>query len=264
MTNPSEPASNILVTGPAESGYTVVEINRPERKDALTRQTMIELADAIGDAGGNKDCHAIILTGSGGFCSGVDLDDLSKSPLNARSGAEAYETPQKMIKELIRSPVPTIAAVDGPAIGMGMDLALACDMRFVGPEGFFMQGWARVSLIPATGGALFLQRLAPGSLWQLVDEQRRVAADRLSELGLAEKALPSARVAAVERAARFASAPRSLLEGYVRLSRADVRNALDEHLHSAAETQFGLMSQLGEYRTRAAELKQGLGQRPGN
>ena len=61
-----------------------------------------------------------------------------------------------MIRTLMAVPVPTIAAVDGAAVGMGMDLALACDSRFIGTTGWMRQGWARYGAIPATGGLVFL------------------------------------------------------------------------------------------------------------
>jgi hypothetical protein len=73
-----------------------------------------------------------------------------------------YDLPQSMVRALVSVSVPIIAALDGPAVGLGMDLALACDMRLVGAGGWMMQGWARAGLVPATGGVLLMERLAPG------------------------------------------------------------------------------------------------------
>jgi hypothetical protein len=110
---------------------------------------------------------------------------------------------------------------------------------------------------------MFLERLAPGAIWRLIDTQPRLDGDALRDLGVAEKAEPTGLAAACARAGRFASSPRSLLEGYVSVSRSEIRARSDEHLRNAAEVQFQLMSVQGSYRSKAAELKQKLGRNDG-
>jgi enoyl-CoA hydratase/carnithine racemase len=118
-----------------------------------------------------------------------------------------------MIRSLVSVPVPTTAAIDGPAIGLGMDLALACDVRIVGSNGWLMQGWARVGLVPATGGVMLLASRAPTLLWRMLADQPRLDGHAASQEGIAEKAEDALR-AAIERATSLGQMSRPMLAAY--------------------------------------------------
>lgn len=204
-----------------EGSAAVVTLDWPERRNALTADDAVVVARAITEAG-ESGAAAVILTGSGAFCSGGDLRffaDISANTAVAEIRSRVYDDVHAMMRALGAVPVPTIAAVDGPAIGLGFDLALACDQRFVGPRGWLMQGWAAAGLIHGTGGIAMLERLRPGLLWRLVATQERLDADACRALDLAEPAEASAREAALARAARLATLPRQALEAYVELAR---------------------------------------------
>jgi enoyl-CoA hydratase/carnithine racemase len=194
---------------------------------------------------------ALVLTGRGAFCAGGDLREFAAS---ARELTEAgvyeivYSAVQRAIRALRDCPVPTIAAVDGPAIGLGMDLALACDMRFVGPAGWMRQGWATAGLIPGGGGMALLQRLNPSVSWKLIAEQPKLDLAACAELGLAEPAPGGAVVAATERAARLAAMPAEVLRAYVDLSRADWPQ--EQRFEAAARYQAHFIHS-AEFRARA-------------
>ena len=236
-------------------GYAVVTIDRPHRKNALTHDSMSRLTEEFERLSNIDAVRAIVLTGAGAFCAGIDLQQLGGLPTTtiAERGTGLYDVPQGMIRSLVSVPVPTIAAIDGPAIGLGMDLALACDVRIVGSNGWLMQGWARVGLVPATGGVMLLASKAPTLLWRMLADQPRLDGDAATQEGIAEKA-EDALPAAIERASSLAQMSRKMLAAYVTLSRGPLRDALPQQLPLAAELQLALFKD-GGFRRAVADLK---------
>jgi enoyl-CoA hydratase/carnithine racemase len=254
-------ADNLVITEVVDS-YAVITLNRPERRNALTFEMMHQVTSAIELAGDDEGCHAIVLTGNGAFCAGIDLESLSSHSADDVEvrGITIYDLPQSMVRALVSVSVPTIAALDGPAVGLGMDLALACDMRLVGAGGWMMQGWARAGLVPAAGGVFFMERLAPGVLWRTIDGHPRLNGSQLMALNLAESVDGSALGAARARAGAYGGISRLAMEGYVRLSRSTYAEQFDAHLRAAAERQL-MLFQDGKYRERAVELRDDVSQR---
>jgi enoyl-CoA hydratase len=214
-----------------------VTMRWPERRNALGPEDVVEVAEAL-EAAARGGRSAVVLTGEGAFCAGGDLRGFSR--LSQEESVDhirdvVYGRVQRMVRALAECPVPTIAAVDGGAVGLGMDLALACDMRFIGPSGFLQQGWARAGLIPGTGGAALLHRLNPAVGWKLLAEQPRLDADSCVQLALGEAAPSSALEAAGERARLLAGIDPEVLAAYVTLVRPLGRPS---HEHFAACADF--------------------------
>ena len=142
-------------------GVATITLARPERRNAFTLEMIEACADALRGAARDPGVRVVLLRGAGeAFCSGVDLDDFSeragtpwadRTLLTDRVHRVAYA-----MEELDK---PLIAAVDGPAIGAGMDMALMCDIRFATTRARFCQGYVRVGLIPGDGGCYLLPRL---------------------------------------------------------------------------------------------------------
>jgi enoyl-CoA hydratase/carnithine racemase len=220
----------------------VVIMDWPERRNALRPEDGEEVAAAI-VAAGAAATSSVILTGIGAFCAGGDLRafaELSATRTPAEIAEQVYGRIQAMIRALRDCPVPTIAAVDGPAIGLGFDLALACDMRLVGPHGWFRQGWARAGLIAGTGGIGLLARHAPGVSWQLIATQEKVTIERCQQLGLGEVAPGGALTASIERADALAAIDRVVLGHYCRMEREQTWPD-DEFFAETARVQAGLI-----------------------
>lgn len=223
----------------------VITLDWPEQKNALGPDECLEFAAALRSAGEREDICSIIITGNGAFCAGGNLKGAAQ-----RAGMSdeerrdiVYSAYQGVVRALIDLPVPTIAAIDGPAIGLGFDIALACDSRFIGAEGWCMQGWGRVSFAPGTGGEWLLRQKAPGLLWRLLEEQPKIGAEQAAAWGIAEPALEqTALERALVRAAALEKMGREALEAYVRLSRMDTRAGLDAHLLAAVNEQLRLLS----------------------
>ena len=143
----------------------LLRLSRPQRRNALTVQLVTALADAIEDAS-STDAYAVIITGAPPvFCAGGDLPELAGI---AERGALAvsdtiYANFHRLVSAIAGSPLPVVAAVNGAAIGAGLDLALACDFRIAVEGAIFTSSWVTVGLIPGMGGAHFLPRLVGGT-----------------------------------------------------------------------------------------------------
>lgn len=221
---------------------TLVTLGWPERRNALGPQDASVLAERLERAARRPEACAVVLTGDGAFCAGGNVPDLLDV---AAAGADAlgeaiYGSFQRAIRAIVDSPIPVLAALDGPAVGFGMDLALACDERWLGPDAWMLQRWAALGLVPGTGGALFLRRTAPSLLWRLVETQDRLDGPRAERWGLGRACDGPALDAALDAAGRLAHRGRAVLEGYCALARADLRAELDEHLRQCVEIQVRL------------------------
>jgi len=142
-------------------GIATVTIDRPEAYNAFTKDTLVELNDAIGRATDDDGVYVVVLTGAGdGFCAGADVTDMPDWSEQTKEEYAGYLwTVQNVVRRLRSTPKPTIAAVGGPAIGAGCDFALACDLRVMGEGGILREGFVKVGLVPGDGGAWLLPRL---------------------------------------------------------------------------------------------------------
>lgn len=227
---------------------SIVVLDWPERRNALGPDEALEVTAAVREAASPSEICGVVLTGNGAFCAGGNLRgavERTGMPEDERRRL-VYGAFQGLVRALVDVPVVTIAAVDGPAVGMGFDLALACDSRFVGPDGWCQQGWGRVGLVPGTGGELLLRRLAPSALWTLLEAQPRLAGGAMERLGLGEAVDDQpARARALKRVEALAEMSRDAVEAYVALSRADLRSRLDDHLALAVDHQVRLLASPG-------------------
>ncbi|WP_247005508.1 enoyl-CoA hydratase/isomerase family protein [Halorientalis litorea] len=142
-------------------GIATITIDRPDVLNAFRGETLLELNEALRDAREDDSVYVIVLTGAdGAFCAGADVTEMPDWGDQPKEEYAGYLwTVQNVVRQLRETSKPSIAAVPGPAIGAGCDFALACDMRVVGPEGLFREGFVRVGLVPGDGGAWLLPRL---------------------------------------------------------------------------------------------------------
>lgn len=221
----------------------IVTIDRPEQSNALDSATARALLDAIEGLSGRA--RVAILTGRGSaFCAGGDLHELERwSDLSDEEiGSMLYAGFQGLIRAVRTTPAVVIAAVNGAAVGAGMDLALACDMRIAGESARFGQVWARLGVIPGTGGAYLTQALAgPGRAAELLLTGDVIDAAAAHEAGLVNRVVPDGNLMAEARstAERILRNPP---EGVVANKRAYVavtEAAVDAALAHAAAVQPG-------------------------
>lgn len=143
------------ITYELTDGVALVTLNRPEKYNALTTQMRAEIEHAF--TTGGREARVVVMTGSGkAFCSGQDLGDGAASALDLERTLRDEYAP--MLRAISNCPVPTIAAVNGPAAGAGANLALAADVVFASESAYFLQAFTRIGLIPDAGGTYVMPR----------------------------------------------------------------------------------------------------------
>lgn len=179
-----------------DGDISVVTLARPARRNALSSELARALAEAL-DEGGRRS-RVVIVTGEGdAFCAGGDLEELDRwSHLDPEEiGSVLYGSFQQMIRTIRSSPAIVIAAVNGAAVGAGMDLALACDLRVASETARFGQIWVRLGVIPGTGGAFLTQMLAgTGRASEMLLTGDLMAASDAYGAGLVNKVVPAERL----------------------------------------------------------------------
>ena len=238
-----------------DDGVAVVTLDWPERRNAMGPVEARALAEVFTAVGRRDDVRIVVITGRGAFSAGGDLPAIVEMVDRGKEAvAEALYTDfHALMRALVWMPKPTLAAIDGPAVGLGMDLALACDWRAIGSDGWLLQGWARIGLIPGTGGELILRRLAPSLIWSILGSSNPIRPAQVDEWGLAHAVDGRALPVAMEHARTLARIPHGALEAYVSLHRSELREQLDEHLSSCLTFQVELLCSQ-EFRTKAAEV----------
>jgi 2-(1,2-epoxy-1,2-dihydrophenyl)acetyl-CoA isomerase len=143
------------------AGWRVITLNRPQRLNAFNETMHQALAKAVAEAEADEACRALMITGAGRtFCAGQDLADRLVAPgatAQVGGGLEQYYNP--LVRKLRALPFPVIAAVNGVAAGAGANIALACDIVIAARSANFIQAFAKLGLVPDSGGTWFLPRL---------------------------------------------------------------------------------------------------------
>ena len=201
----------------------VVTINRPAARNALTREVLAKLREAIEAACGDPAVRCVILGGAGGhFCAGADLrQNIVENP-HFMDHIEVYmDAFHGLVKSLVRCSKPTIAMIDGAAVGFGADLAFSCDLRIASTRSYAQEKFVSVGLMPDGGGTFWLPRLVgTARAMQMILLAERVDGPELYRLGvvaqvvdaeaLKEKALEMARRIEAGPPLAFAAIKRSV------------------------------------------------------
>lgn len=139
-----------------EDRVAIVTIDRPEKRNAMSYAVLDEFNEALARASADAAVAAVVITGSGGaFCAGTDLSDLAGTPVEERDrGGRDELAPAGW--PIRRCPKPVIAAVDGPAVGMGAEFATQCDVRVASTRARFAWNFVHRGLVPDTGAGSWL------------------------------------------------------------------------------------------------------------
>jgi enoyl-CoA hydratase len=229
-------------------------LNRPERLNAITAELSERLRAELRAIAAARDCRAVILTGAGrGFCAGLDLHGYGAAPGNdgsdeARDRLANQQHMSGLILELRKVPQPVIAAVNGPAAGFGLALALGCDIRYASQSAVFRAAFINIGVSNCDmGTSWLLPRLIGASRsHELMLTGRRVSADEALRIGLVADAVPDGELE--QRALEAATQIAELAPWGVRLTKQGIWTALElpsEHAAVEFEDRQQIMSTFG-------------------
>jgi 2-(1,2-epoxy-1,2-dihydrophenyl)acetyl-CoA isomerase len=175
----------------------VITLHRPERRNALHPEMYEPIRRALAEFADAPDVGCIVLTGAGSaFCAGGDVRDgrarrADGAPLPPDERVARLVADAQVAVDLHEHPRITIAAVNGPAVGAGWALALACDLRIASASARFVAGWARLALSGDFGGAWFLTRLVgPSVALELLASDAALDAEAAAARGLVNRVVP--------------------------------------------------------------------------
>lgn len=254
--------AHILFT--VDAGIGRLTLNRPERLNSFNDAMHAEVRDALAQLGHDESARVLVLTGAGrGFCAGQDLADRAVAPGDATVdlGASIERNYKPLVLTLRALPMPVVAAVNGVAAGAGANLALACDIVVAAKSASFIQAFAKIGLVPDSGGTYFLPRLVGEAramgLAMLGD---KLSADDAERWGLIWRAIDDAAFAGEvdALARRLADAPTCALAEIKDALRASARHTLEEQLDLERDVQRALGA-TADYREGVAAF---VGKRP--
>ena len=215
-----EATTATLVCAVRHDAVSVLTLNRPQRLNALSSDLAAELAAAVRDAADDPGVRALVISGAGrGFCAGADLGEIEScdSPYQFRAFVRRLTDTFGLIEGLAK---PSVAALHGFALGGGLELALACDLRVAEEGARLGLPEMKLGVLPGAGGTQRLPRLiAPGVARQMVLTGEPISAERGHQLGLVNELAPvgGALSAAIELAAVLAAGAPLALEAGKRL-----------------------------------------------
>lgn len=219
-----------------DGAVAVVTLNRPAELNAFDDELHEQFPRLIAQIDEEPDIGAVVLTGEGkAFSAGGDLDDFELFRVDYRARRKAMRQARRMVDVMLSAEVPIIAAVNGPAVGLGCTLATLCDVVFVADNTFLADPHVTVGLVAGDGGAVtwpLFTSLLRAKEYLLTGE--RIPAALAVEMGLANHAVPTAEL--LERATAFARKVAALPPQAVR----ETKSVLNQHLRQASVATLGM------------------------
>lgn len=232
--------SNSLVLESKQNGVATLTLNRPDKLNAINKDLAVALNESLGRIVTDKSVFVVVITGAGrAFCAGGDLgvigegrkhnDTTELEPL-LRAGMHAVLKIRSMAQ-------PVIAAVNGPAAGAGMNIALAADMRIASENAVFGQNFIKVGLFPDYGGTFFLPQLVgPAKAAELFYTGDMIDAKTALDLGIINRVVPAAQLEAeaMKLAHKIAESPsvsiRAMKNALFGSHKLELEKALDDEV----------------------------------
>ena len=238
-------------------GVGLIQLNRPEKMNAIGALTRKQLGDAIKQAERDEAVRVVVLTGSGrAFCSGADVSEMGgdggmRTPEDVGNVLRNEYMP--MLARLRTMPKPVIAAMNGPAVGIGASYALACDIRIATPEAYILEAFVNIGLAPDGGVSWLLPRLAgTGIAYEMFFTGKPLQAADAHRLGVINRVVPAEKLEAEVRelADQLAAQPKQAM--------AAAKRAVNHALESSYEEALEFESYLQEAQAASTEFAEGV------
>lgn len=257
----ASPLASVLVED--DGAVRIVTLNRPDSMNAFSDDMHEGLIDALRDIGRDDDARAIVLTGAGrAFSAGGDIDSFEVYANDFAARRAILRLGRQLFEDLVNVHVPVVAAVNGPAVGLGCTLVSACDMVFMSEKSYLADPHVTVALVAGDGGAVTW----PLNAGLLRAKEYLLTGDRVSpdvavEIGMANRVVAPERLLteATAFAHRLAALPRQAVQ--------DTKVVLNQHVRQASVNALGIgfaaesqSHDTAEYRAVPARFKQRRGE----
>jgi len=212
-----------------------ITLNRPEARNAIDLTMRQELVAALDDVEADEAGRVLVLTGAGGhFCAGGDVKSMRAQRSTAAEGRARVELLNRMVQRLVDFPRPTLAMVDGYAVGAGTNLALCCDLVVASERAKFGELFNKIGLVPDGGGTWLLSRVVGlARAKELIFTGEVFDAAEAARIGLVNRVVPVAELERVTRALaeKIAAGP----PGVLRMAKHMVNRAATSDLATALD-----------------------------
>jgi len=221
-------APELVVT--AQGPVRLIELNRPDQRNAASEELHTALAGVWDRLAADDLVRAVVLTGRGrAFSAGGDFHVMTRVQADAAFREQNIAEARRIITGMVRCPVPVIAAVNGPAVGLGCSLALLSDLVLMAERAYLADPHVQVGLAAGDGGALVLPLIVgPARAKELLFLGERVSSQEAVRLGLANRVVPDEKLLdeAMDLARRLATLPVTALRGTKRAVNAHLEQAI--------------------------------------
>jgi enoyl-CoA hydratase len=222
-------ATDPVLTVEKDGAVRIVRLNRPESLNAVNPALHTALVKVWGEIQEDRETRAVVLTGAGkAFCAGGDIDSFRQNHVDEEKNRRSMEEARQLVANMAAFPLPVVAAVNGPAVGLGASLAMMADVVFIADTAFLADPHVVVGLVAADGGSVtwpLMMSLLKAKEYLLTGD--RIPAEEAKALGLANRVVPGDCVLseALAFAHRLAGLPAVAVQG--------TKRALNKHLEAA-------------------------------
>jgi 2-(1,2-epoxy-1,2-dihydrophenyl)acetyl-CoA isomerase len=238
--------SDATVLKSERAGVATLSLNRPEKLNAFNDEMSHALLDALEGAGGDRAVRAIVLRGEGrGFSAGQDLEafmGMRSSPEPISVGEHLRTSFNRIVTAIREIEKPVVASLSGASAGVGLSIALACDLRIAADDAKFTLGFSKIGLIPDGGATFMLPLLAGfGRALELAWLSDKIDAREAERLGLVNRVVPAAELADATQA--YAERLAGVSPAAVALTKRAFNTSTLSHLRACLENEAVLQDE---------------------